>query len=238
MVTLLITSFLLLTAISYAIYRLQRSAAHRGAEYALAEPEPPRPRGLFADTVADEARALLSEGETGRGLAAERRKSLLERAARGDREALGDAHRSGDAGLYDAVLNELAERASSEKSLLSLVSYIARGRELRVNKRLAEKFLEDWQSAPDRRSTAQALHVAALANDAPLYERAIEAAFQFWREGRLAQLSAAELRQLIESEFWILAPAVRNSGAGFVLKRRLATLRRQLGAATTTDGQS
>jgi hypothetical protein len=78
------------------------------------------------------------------------------------------------------------------------------------------------------------LHVAALSGDANLYQTAIETAYQFWRERRLTEISADELRQLMESEFWILAPIVRNSGAGFVLKRKLAQLRRQLVAASKT----
>jgi hypothetical protein len=44
----------------------------------------------------------------------------------------------------------------------------------------------------------------------------------------LTGISADELRQLIEGEFWLLAPEVRNSGAGFLLKRTLARLRKQL----------
>ena len=57
------------------------------------------------------------------------------------------------------------------------------------------------------------LHVAALADDANIYQAAIETAYQFWRDQKLTGILADELRQLMESEFWILSPAVRNSGA-------------------------
>ena len=74
------------------------------------------------------------------------------------------------------------------------------------------------------------LHVAALADDASIYQLATETVYQFWRDRKLSGVNADELRQLVESEFWILTPSVRNSGAGFVLKRKLAQFRRQLAA--------
>jgi hypothetical protein len=224
MVTLLITSFLLLAGITYVIYLWQRPSSKSGAEFQLA---PPRAVGLFDHQSSDEAVPLeLSGGEEE---TAAQRKALLERAAAGDKEALHDAIH--DAALYDEVLNTLVERASSDKQLLALVSYIVRSdATLRVNKLLAEKFIESWKTSPDRNSTAKMLHVAALADDAGVYQAAIETAYQFWRNRQLTGISADELRQLFESEFWLLAPATRNSGAGFLLKRKLAQLRRQLAA--------
>lgn len=224
MVTLLITSFLLLAGITYAIYLWQRPSVERDAEFEL-QPAPPRFNGLFDDP--EETRALaLKSAENDR---AEQRRALLERALAGDKEALSDAHASGDDALYDEVLNALTERADSDQKLLALVSYIARSdRRLRVNKSLAEKFIESWKQNPDRNSTAKMLHVAALCDDAGLYQTAIESVFQFWREGRVQQISATELRSLIESEFWLLGAGARTSGAGFVLKRKLAAISRQL----------
>lgn len=197
---------------------------------------PPRAAGLFDDQALDEPppppRELSGKGH----VASEQSQALLARAAAGDKEALRDAHAIPDAALYDEVLNRLVERANSGKSLLALASYITRSdARLRVNSHLAEKFIESWKTAPDRNSTAKMLHVAALANDASLYQTAIETSYQFWRMRRLAGISADELRQLIESEFWILAPEVRNSGAGFVLKRKLAQLRRQLVTAAKSS---
>jgi hypothetical protein len=226
MVTLLITSFLLVAGITYVIYLWQRPSSKTDAGFAL--PPPPTVR-LFDDDGLNEAMPReLPSGET---TASEQLHALLARASAGDKEALHDAHATGDAALYNEVLNVLVERVDSEKRLLALVSYIARSDErLRVNSLLAEKFIESWKASPDRNSTAKMLHIAALAGNANVYQTAIETAYQFWRDRRLQQISAIELRQLIESEFWILAPAVRNSGAGFMLKRKLAQLRRKLAA--------
>ena len=225
MVTFLITSFLLLAGITYVIYLWQRPSSDREAEYSL----PPHAVGLFEEKALKEAAAReLASGET---VADEQRQALLSRAATGDRKALDDASAKGDAALYDEVLNALVEQADTDASLLALVSYIARSdAHLRVNNRLAEKFIESWKQTPDRNSTAKMLHIAALADDANIYHTAIETAYQFWRDQRLTGILADELRQLMESEFWILSPAQRNSGAGFLLKRKLAHLRRKLAA--------
>jgi hypothetical protein len=225
MVTLLITSFLLIAGITYAIYLWQRPSINVDAELELKPPPSPPTSGLFEDPEATRALAL----ESAKALEAEQRARLLARAMEGDKQALGDAQASDDASLYDEVLNLMVERADSDPKLLALVSHITRSDPpLRVNRRLAEKFIESWKTQPDRNSTAKMLHVAALANDAGLYQTAVEAAYQFWRARDWSQMSPDDLRLLIESEFWILSPDVRSSGAGFVLKRKLAEIRRQL----------
>lgn len=227
MVTLLITSFLILAGITYAIYLWQRPSAHEEAEFQL---PPARAVSLFDDDILKEESPRRLSGA--RTIAGEERSALLERAAAGDKKTLLEAQATRDAALYDEVLNTLVEQAGSEKGLLSLASYITRSApSLRVNRRLAEKFIESWAHAPDRNSTAKMLHVAALSNDPGVYQTAIEASYQLWRDRKLTGVGADELRQLMESEFWILAPGMRNSGSGFVLKRRLAQLRRQLVAA-------
>ena len=229
MVTLLITSFLLLAAISYAFYCWQRTPSERDADHGLM---PPRFRGLFADDV-DEANAPRAKrlSDNASSITSEERAALQERAARSDKSVLRDALASADAALYDELLDALVEQADSDPKLLALVSYIAREEKLRVNRRLAEAFVESWKTSPDRGTTAKMLHIAALADDAALYQKAVETAVQFWRERRLPDISAEELRTLMESEYWLLSTGVRNSGAGFVLKLKLAGLRRELAAA-------
>ena len=228
MVAVLITSFLLIAAISYAFYCWQRASSKRDAGYGLV---PPRFGGLFGGTAEADA-ASLAPASGAQAITSAQRAAILASAAEGNRSVLTDAHASGDAALYDEVLNRLLERADSEKKVLALVSYVTRDDKLRVTKRLAESFVEAWKTSPDRSSTAKMLHIAALADDAALYQRAIETALQFWQDGLLPDLSAEELRVLAESEYWILSAGVRSSGAGFVLKLKLAKLRRQLRAAS------
>ena len=228
MVTVLVTSFLLFAAISYAIYWWQRNSSTEDAERIL---PPPRMGGLFsAPDPADAAALLAAENEAKNS---ELRAALVKRAAEGDKKALDEASLIGDAKLYDEALDLLTEHADSDQSLLSLVSYVARNEHLRVNRKLAAKFIESWKRAPDKATIARMLHVAASSGDAEVYQQAIETAAQFRRDPGVESLSAEELRQLVESEYWLLPAASRSSGAGFVLKQAMARLRRELTASAT-----
>jgi hypothetical protein len=75
------------------------------------------------------------------------------------------------------------------------------------------------------------LHIAALSDDAAIYQQAVETVLQVWRNGRLPEISSEELYALIENQYWMLASEAKRSGAGFVLKRRLVSVRRELAAA-------
>jgi len=92
----------------------------------------------------------------------------------------------------------------------------------------AEEFIEKWKLSPGRNSTAQMLHLAAIADDAEIFDKAAESALSFWQNGKLPDVSAAELQSLLNSEYWLLSSQTRSSGAGFVLKRTLARAKREL----------
>ena len=221
MVSIIITAFVSVLAIlllsGIGLYFWQKTARD-DSERIL----PPSPGfyGLFAEqpTKAE----MKQEDIERRELLAS---SLLERARTGDRSALSEA--KDDADLYDRILNDLVERVDSDASLLSLMSYVAQN-ELPVNGPLARAAIASWQAHPDRGSTAKALHFAALSDDADRYQEGVEDALKFWREGKLANVSAEELQALFDGEFWILSARTRSSGAGFVLKRTLANARREL----------
>ena len=226
--TLFITSFFLLGIIIFALYlRHNASSSDDSAGHVL----PPYGRfgGLFGVNSETRRPAIeaASEAED-----AERRASLLARAAAGERETLDEAHASGDAQLYEEVLNALVLSVSqSDAALLALVSHITRAESLRVNRGLAEALMLSWQKSPGRAATAKMLHTVALADDASLYQKAVELAWQFWRAGRVQGLTAVELRTLADGEYWVLSSHSRSSGAGFLLKRTLAHLRREVEGA-------
>jgi len=160
--------------------------------------------------------------------------SLLDRARGGDKSALIDASESGDAALYDRVLNSFVQQSDSDAALLSLMSFVAQN-ELRVNVLLAKAAIVSWKNSPNRNSTAKALHFAALSDDATLYRETVEDAIRLWREEKLSDLTATELRALFDGEFWVLSSRPRSSGAGFVLKQTLADARRELEAAASAN---
>ncbi len=229
MVTILITSLFILAFLAIAVYFWQKPASSIEAE---ALPPPPG-RGLFIDATPDgqaveQARAEVDSEATAN--AAAKRRELLDRAEAGEKSMLLEARNIEDAEVYDEVLNLLIADADSDPKLLALVSYVTR-HELRVNQNLAEKVMDSYKQAPDRSSTSKMLHVAALADDAAVYQSAIEIALEFWRERRLSEMSAQELRSILEGEFWILSSTTRSSGAGFLLKSALRGAHRELEAA-------
>ena len=98
----------------------------------------------------------------------------------------------------------------------------------------ADALIQSFPASPDRNSTVRMLHAAALSDDAATYQKAVEAALRAWREHDLNDLSAGDLEALFMSEFWVLSSGTRSSGAGFVLKRTLASARRELDATNHT----
>ncbi|HBB89196.1 MAG TPA: hypothetical protein DC047_16445 [Blastocatellia bacterium] len=228
MVTFLITSFFILAVAAIAVYFWQKPAAPTAVDVL----PPPPGRGLFSDgTTEGRALALADAKEQADAAAARQRAELLERAGNGDKSTLLDALNLGDKQLYEEALNLLVAGADSDPGLLSLVSFVTR-HELRVNQNLAASLIASYARAPDRNATAKTLHIAALSDDAVVYQSAVEVALQFWRAGRLVDVSALELRSILDGEFWILSSATKSSGAGFLLKRTLANARRELEAAS------
>ncbi|HVG18055.1 MAG TPA: hypothetical protein VNI02_03315 [Blastocatellia bacterium] len=228
MIAFLVIVFITLAAGALTLFGLWHALVGKHQEREL---PPPDARGLFSDPLPGNE-AAGGGGEKSIN-ASTGRAELIERARKGDTGALSEAHSTGDAGLYRETLDALIRHASgSQESMAALVSHIAKGDELRANTELAEKALANWKSAPDRRSTIEALHVAALSDDAAAYQKAVEEVLASWQGGRLAGILAEELLALIESEYWVLASDARLGGAGFALKRMLADVRRKLAAAT------
>ena len=225
MVTLLLIALAIFSIIGIGLYLWQRSAP---SEAVPVLPPLPDFRGLFEEAPPgkDESRRLALAAREAEAA------SLIARAQSGERAVLVEANRLGNPDLYDRVLSELVKLSDSDPKLLSLMSHVAKN-ELPVNKTLAAAAVASWQKSPDRHGTSKALHFAALSDNAELYQKAVELSLEFWREGRLADISAIELRALFDGEFWILSSRTRSSGAGFVLKRSLDSARRELEAAAS-----
>jgi len=214
MVTLLITSVFVFGLIAIAIFFWQKAA---NTSQPIELPLPPPPAGLFSDFKPAE---LPSPTE-------DPKKAVIESATKGDKNALAQAHALNDSTFYEQVLNLFIAQIDSEPKLLSLVSHVTRT-ELPVTKALAQRSIDYWKDSPDKHSTAKMLHLAALSDDAETFRNAVELALNSWRNGKVPDLSAVELQSLINGEFWVLSSNTRSSGAGFVLKRTLATAKREL----------
>lgn len=224
----LIISVLLFAFTAFALYRWPRQPSNEDTTNYFT---PPRSGGLFSNQAAVSANARLTATETDHRVA-EQRAALLARAAEGDQAALAEAHAFGDAAFYREVLDALTAQATgNDENLYSLASHITRSGELRASAKLAVALVEAWQRSPDKRALVEVMHIAALADDAAIYQQAVETVLQVWRDGSLPQVQTGELYALIENQYWMLASEAKRSGAGFVLKRMLVSVRRELAAA-------
>jgi len=225
---ILIISVFLLFVATFAILRTKRSSSK---EVAGELPAGVSPRGLFDAPSRDDETPGESPEQTRRG-------QLRERAARGDLSALAEAGASGDAALYRFVLDGLVGRSSGEpERVRELASHIARGSGLRASPELAEMLLGEWRREPSPASTAELLRVSALSDDAGTFGRAVSEVLQLWEGGGLDALGAEGLRSLFEAEYWLLSSEAKRSGAGFVLKQKLADARRRLSGKSRQDVQ-
>ena len=135
------------------------------------------------------------------------------------------------AGLFTNSQAEQLETADAESGLLTETEAVEQPEQDDGVRKAAEEALAAWQASPDRKTTAEMLHLAATADDADTFRQAVEAALSTWQQGRISDLSAAELQNLFTSEFWLLSSRTRSSGAGFVLKQTLSRATRELGRA-------
>lgn len=221
MIIAILITLILLSASGLALYFWQRTGRDNYIDQLA---PPPAVRGLFDDQI--------SESEPFHSGKEEARRGLLERAARADNSALDDAHKANDRDLYNEVLDELTEQAEKNNEALgALVTHITESKKLRSNTRLAQWLIGNFKHTPTRRAVADMLHVAALADDAAIYERAVEEAVEFWQRGQPSELTAENLLALVESQYWVLTPEARRSGEGFALRQSLERCRRQLAQA-------
>lgn len=153
----------------------------------------------------------------------QRRRVCLELSTRGDREALIEAN--ADENLYAEVLNSLLDQTQNDcEALKSLAAYIIEQKNLPGSERLAASIQNCWQQAPDARSSALALRVAALSGRPERFQAMAETICAALIEGRFEGLSAGELKQSIQSEYWLLNDKARRGGAGFELKQELKVM--------------
>jgi len=215
MVTFLITSAFFVALFAIAIYLWQKP---RSTEEHLPLPPETPPRALFSES---QAVVPIEPAENGH-------RELITRATNGDLHVLVEAR---DLDVYSEVLTAAVSEANSEARLLKLASHVSQNN-LPVNRALAEAIILAWRNAPNRQTTAKAIHFAALANDAELFNSVVELSLRLFREGKLGDTSAVELQALLNGEYWLLSSGERNSGTGFVLKRTLSSARRELEGTT------
>ena len=128
----------------------------------------------------------------------------------------------------DQKLTQLSEAPALAAQLVAAQPEIQEHDEREAKRATAREFIETWKASPDRISTGKMLHLAADADDAEIYNDAVELALNAWLHGTLSGFLAADLYSLLNSEYWLLSSRTRSSGAGFILKRTLSRAKREL----------
>jgi hypothetical protein len=226
--TILFISILLLAFVVFALHRRKRATPPAETDFL---PEPRTFDGLFAEQHAEEMR-LLAEAEAERRNREERRR-LLGRAAEGDKTALDEARLYGDDAFYREILRTLVAQAEGdEEALRSIAVYIIDSGRLRSSSEFAAMMIERQSESADRDSLVCMLHLAALSDDAELIKRAVDVASKLFSQRPSLGISAEDFLAAVESAYWLIDAEERASGAGFLLKRLIADLRRELAAAS------
>ncbi|HEX8264037.1 MAG TPA: hypothetical protein VF596_01330 [Pyrinomonadaceae bacterium] len=226
-------SFLILLALIYAASRRRREQ-HSFLPEAESQNQLrlPRVAALFAPTAQDLAKI---EQEKHHRQHAEQREKVLAWATLVDFSALENRPVLGDEKLWakswtknwnDAV-DILTERARSEEDVRRLASFCL-DNEFNVNNTLFNAFQKIWAASPDTRTTTEMFRLAAKTDEADTFLDVLTEAEQSVKNGKLSEISAAELYRLAESHYWLLSQSARTSGAGFLIKEKMADLRREL----------
>lgn len=219
----LTTIFLLLFAGAFFALRIWQKVSNRSS-YSHQLPEKPlKFASLFAPSV-EELRLL--ESAEHKKLVAERRenfrRNLLLRANEQDLTVLLEARDFGDLPIYDELLDILAENSTIEK----FTDFVS-ANNLPANVKVVEKCLANWCENISSGNLTKLLHISALTNSADNFLQTVEKIVTLWKEKRV-KVTSIELVTAVESHFWLLANEARTSGAGFLLKERLADVRREV----------
>ncbi len=222
---------ILLPIIVLAIFIVRSVSRPQGQSQSYSFQEPRQFDGLFAEERELEAAELRkAEAEIRRE---ELRMELLTRAWANDESCLDEAHAAGERDLYNEVLDaHIASAGGKAEVLKSIMEYIVDSGALRATPEFANRMLDQFPGRCEQRTLADLVYLAALSDDARVFERAIELARTGYRSGRIVRTNARDFLTIIEHAYWLLSPEVRYSGTGFLLKRLVADVRRELAVGT------
>lgn len=217
-----IFSLSILILLALIVYAVRKRGQHSFLpEAEQVQLESPRFSALFSPTKADLAR--IEQAKHHQSLAEQREKlliwaSLVDFSALNHRPLLEDKKLWAES--WEVALEILTERARSEQDVRELALFCL-DNEFNVNKSLGDAFHKIWENAPDIRTTTEMFRIAAK-TDAETFLDVLTEAECFVQNGKLTEISAAELYELAESHYWLLSQQTRTSGAGFLLKQKLA----------------
>jgi hypothetical protein len=222
---------ILLPIIVLAIFIVRSVSRPQSETQSHSLQEPRHFDGLFAKEREQEAAELQkAEAEIRREA---QRMELLARAWVNDETCLDDAHAFGERDLYNEVLDaHVIATGGNAEVLKSIMEYIVDSGALRATPDFATRMLDQFPGRCEQRTLADLIYLAALSDDPEVFERAIDQARTGYRSGRILRTNSRDFLAIIEHSYWLLSPEVRYSGTGFLLKRLVADVRRELAVGT------
>ncbi len=224
---IIFASLLIAAALRFSIVRENR---RRTLEPQSAQEfEQPVYRSLFAPTAEEAAGFKRFEAE--KLLAAERenqKRNLIRRAELGDFDVLIEANELGDSIFYRKTLDSLTETNKIETASFFQLAAFVSSNQLPTDKTFAQTVLAKWRENPQTYFLPTVLHISVLTESAENYLKTIEAIFDSWKQNGLKKVSANQLFAAFDAHFRLLPTSARTSGAGFLLKEKLASIRREV----------
>lgn len=123
-----------------------------------------------------------------------------------------------DAAELRAIERENEKRISAKTAAQERHSKAEKAKAVRL-------FLEKWQTAPDKKTTAELLRRAAMSESAEIFSETSESVVEMWRANRIENLNAPDLADLLDSRFRFPPEQERTSGAIFWIKREITKMR-------------
>ena len=153
---------------------------------------------------------------------AELRLDLLNRAEKLDFNSLLEAKIYGSARLYDEVFQILIQRDADK-----LINFVIKNG-LMANADLVELSAKKLSENPNLDNLLKLVQLSTQTNSAENFLQAIETTIELWKEKRLNEISGEKIIEILESHYWSLASEARVSGAGYLLKEKMASVHREI----------
>ena len=184
---------------------------------------PPKYRSLFEPDEAELRQWQKEQDEkTTAEKAVELRLDLLTRAKKNDFNTLLEAKIYGNARLYDEVFQVLLQKDADK-----LTDFVTRN-SLTANADLVELSVKKLSENPNLDNLLKLVRLSALTNSAEIFLQVLETTSELWEQKRLNGISAEKLIEVLESHYWLLATEARVSGAGYLLKEKMASMHREI----------
>lgn len=223
MILLLIILFFVSATVASITFLLNRRKALQPPPPQETFNPPPTYRSLFAPDE-EELKVWQREQEEKEfsNRQSELRENLLRRAENSDYNSLLEAKVFGNSPLYNEVFQILLRNDSD-----ALIEFVTRNN-LTADSDLVELSGANLSKNPTLDNLHKYVHLATLTNSAEIFLQVLETTNELYKQKRLNEISGEKLIEVLESHYWSLTGAVRVSGAGYLLKEKMANIRREI----------